>query len=59
MASIKLEKENVRIVALDLLNDLELYGVENEEAKGLCCYVSGVLDMTNTVMRAIEDLGGK
>lgn len=59
MASIKLEKENVRIAALDLLNDLELYGAENEEAKKLCCYVSGVLDMTNAVMRAIEDLGGK
>lgn len=59
MASIKFEKENVRIAALDLLNDLELYGAENEEAKELCCYVSGVLDMTNAVMRAIEDLGGK
>ena len=56
--AMRLEKENVRFIVLNLLNGCELYGAEEKEAEHLCSYVSGVMDMANAVIHAIEDLGG-
>ena len=55
----KLEKENVRIILIDLLNNMEFYGAEGKEAEYKLCYTAGVLDMANAVMDAIVTLGGK
>ncbi len=55
----RLDKENVRIVFMDVLNDIPLYGSEDKEAEHNASYIAGALDMANAVIRAIEDLGGK
>lgn len=59
MAALKLEKENVRMCLMNLLNGMELYGVEGKEAEQGMSYISGAVDMANAVIQAIEDLGGK
>ena len=57
--AIKLEKANIRIVLMNLLNDMEFYALEGKKAEHQASYIAGVLDMANAVMDAIEDLGGK
>lgn len=57
--AMKLEKENVRIVFEKLLAETDLWGREGKEAEKILCYISGLQDMANSVMQAIEDLGGK
>lgn len=57
--AIRLEKENVRILFMDLLNNMEHYGLEGKDAEYQSCYISGALDMANAVMDAITALGGK
>ncbi len=59
MMAMKLEKENVRIIALKILSDMELYGLDGRDAEHHASYVAGVLDMANAVIHAIEELGGK
>lgn len=51
--AMRLEKENVRIILMDILNSTEYYGLEDKQAEHTASYTAGVLDM------AIEDLGGK
>lgn len=55
----KLEKENVRILFMNLISEMDHYGLEGKEAEFHASYISGALDMANAVMKAIEDLGGK
>ena len=57
--AMKLEKENVRIILMNLLNNMEFYGLEGKDVEYQSCYISGVLDMANAVMEAIANLGGK
>ena len=57
--AMKLEKENVRIIFMNLLNDMEHYGLEGKDAEYQSCYIAGALDMANAVMDAIVGLGGK
>ena len=57
--AMKLEKENVHIIFIDLLNGMEFYGLEGKDAEYQSCYISGALDMANAVIEAIEKLGGK
>jgi len=57
--AMRLEKENVRIVFIELLNNMEFYGCEGKEAEHHESYIAGALDMANAVIKAIEDLGGK
>lgn len=57
--AMKLEKENVRIIFMNLLDDMEHYGLEGKDAEYQSCYISGALDMANAVMKAIQELGGK
>lgn len=57
--AMKLEKENVRIILMNLLNTMEHYGVEGKEAEHQSSYISGALDMANAVIEAIGQLGGK
>lgn len=57
--AMKLEKENVRIIFMNLLNNMEFYGLEGKDAEYQTCYISGALDMANAVIEAIGQLGGK
>ena len=56
--AMRLDKENVRIVFMDIVSDA-LYGYEDKEAEHNASYIAGALDMANAVIRAIEELGGK
>jgi hypothetical protein len=57
--AMKLEKENVRIILNNLLDDVDLWEREGKEAEKMLCYISGLHDMANEVMAAIDALGGK
>jgi hypothetical protein len=57
--AMRLDKENVRIVFMDIVSDVPLYGSEDKEAEHNASYIAGALDMANAVIRAIEELGGK
>lgn len=57
--AMRLEKENVRIILMDILDDCDLYGREGKEAEHLLDYIAGVKDMANAVIEAIGQLGGK
>ena len=55
----RLEKENVRIIVMSILDDCDLYGCDGKEAEHLLDYIAGVKDMANAVIDAIDALGGK
>ena len=57
--AMRLEKENVRIILMNILNDMEHYGIEGKDAEHQSSYLAGVLDMANAVIKAIGELGGK
>lgn len=57
--AMRLEKENVRIILMSILDDCDLYGREGKEAEHLLDYISGVKEMANAVIDAIDALGGK
>lgn len=57
--AMKLEKENVRIILMNILDGCDLYGCEGKEAEHLLDYIAGVNDMANAVIKAIDELGGK
>lgn len=55
----KLEKENVRIILGNILDDIECWEVEGKEAEKYLSYILGLRDMANAVIDAIGELGGK
>ena len=57
--AMRLEKENVRIIFEQLMDETDLWGREGKEAEKILCYISGLRDMANAVMDAIVKLGGK
>lgn len=57
--AMRLEKENVRIILMNILNDTDHYGLEGKNAEHNASYTAGVLDMANAVIQAIGELGGK
>lgn len=57
--AMKLEKENVRIILMNLLNNMEHYGLDGKDAEHNTSYIAGALDMANAVIEAIGQLGGK
>ena len=57
--AMRLETENVRIILMNILNDMEHYGIECKDAEHQSSYIAGVLDMANAVIEAIVQLGGK
>ena len=59
MAATRLETENVRIIFVNMMTNMEHYGIEGKDAEYQSCYISGALDMCNAVIEAIEKLGGK
>ena len=57
--AMKLEKENVRIIFGNILNDVKMYADSEKDAEKQLAYIAGLRDMANAVIEAIEDLGGK
>lgn len=57
--AMRLEKENVRIIVMNIMNDVEHYGLEGKDAEHHASYIAGVIDMANAVIEAIGQLGGK
>lgn len=57
--AMKLEKENVRIILGNILDDVECWAAEGKEAEKQLAYISGLRDMANAVIDAIGELGGK
>jgi hypothetical protein len=57
--AMRLEKENVRIILMNILNNCEFYGQDDKNAEHISSYAAGVLDMANAVIEAIDQLGGK
>ena len=57
--AMRLEKENVRIILGNLLDDVSLWDAEDKEAEKQLAYIAGLRDMANAVMDAIVGLGGK
>jgi hypothetical protein len=55
--AMKLEKENVRFILMEILAECDLYGREGKEAEVMCHYISGALDMAKAVIEAIGELG--
>ena len=55
----KIGTENVRIILLNILNDVEHYGLEGKAAEHNASYIAGALDMANAVIHAIKEMGGK
>ena len=57
--AMRLEKENVRIILMNIMNDMDHYGLDGKDAEHHASYLAGVLDMANAVIAAIGQLGGK
>lgn len=57
--AMKLEKENVRIILMNLLNTMDHYELDGKDAEHHASYIAGALDMANAVIEAIGQLGGK
>ena len=57
--AMRLEKENVRIILNNFLDNLELWDVDEIGPEKHLAYVMGLRDMANAVIEAIGQLGGK
>jgi hypothetical protein len=57
--AMKLEKENVRIILGNILDDTEMWTCDSKEAEKQLAYIAGLRDMANAVIEAIGQLGGK
>lgn len=57
--AMRLEKENVRIILGNFLDDVSLWDAEDKEAEKQLAYIAGLRDMANAVMDAIVKFGGK
>lgn len=57
--AMKLERENVRIILGNFIDDVELWEMEGVSAEKQLAYIAGLRDMANAVIEAIGQLGGK
>lgn len=56
MATIK--SENVCSILCEMLNGLDYWGEEDKEAEKALCYIAGMTDMANAVIKAIKKQEG-
>ena len=59
MAATKIGTENIRILLVQILNEMDYWCNEGKEAEKQLCYIAGATDMANAVIKAIKELGGK
>lgn len=52
----KLTPENVRIILFEMLVGIDYWGAEGKEAEKDLCYIAGMCDMADAVIKAIEEL---
>lgn len=57
--AMSLNIENVQYILIGILNDCNFYEREGKDAERIASYTSGVLDMANAVIEAIEKLEGQ
>lgn len=57
--AMRLEKENVRIILGNFLDDTEMWTCDSKEAEKQLAYIAGLRDMATAVIEAIGQLGGK
>lgn len=57
--AMRLEKENVRIILGNILDDVDCWLTDGKEAEKSLAYIAGLRDMANAVTEAIGQLGGK
>jgi hypothetical protein len=57
--AMRLEKEHVRIILGNFLDDTEMWACDSKEAEKQLAYIAGLRDMANAVIEGIEGLGGK
>lgn len=57
--AMRLESENVRIILENMLNEIDYWAVDGKEAEKQLCYIAGMTDMANAVIKAIKELGGR
>lgn len=57
--AMRLEKENVRIILCNFLDDTEMWTWDSKEAEKQLAYIAGLRDMATAVIEAIGQLGGK
>ena len=57
--AMKLESENVRLILMEMIGEVACFEHEGKDAEKTLCYVGGMIDMANAVIKAIKDLGGK
>lgn len=55
----RLETENVRIILSQMLDNMAYWECEGKEAEKQLCYIAGMADMANAIIKAIKELGGK
>lgn len=55
----KLTSDNVRIILSKMLNEIEYWMSDGKDAEKDLCYIAGMNDMANAVIKAIEELGGR
>lgn len=51
----KLTTENVRIILAQQLDECSYWESEGKEAEKQLCYIAGLTDMANAVIKAIKD----
>lgn len=57
--AMRLEKENVRIILGNFLDDMDMWTCDSKETERQLAYIAGLRDMANAVIEAIGQLGGK
>ena len=57
--AMRLEKENVRIILMNMIGEVEMWDHADNDAEKRLCYIAGLTDMANAVIDAIGQLGGK
>ena len=55
----KLTSENVNIILSHMLDGIGYWECEGKEAEKQLCYIAGMTDMANAVIKAIKELGGR
>ena len=57
--AMKLTTENVNIIESQMLDEIEYWMGDGEDAANTLTYIAGIHDMANAIRKAIRELGGR
>lgn len=57
--AVRLETENVRIILSKMLDEMAYWESEGKDAEKQLCYIAGMKDMADAIIRTIVEFGGK